>query len=216
MVSNIEDNVFDSISDWLLPHELGQLRGDGVCPDLVAGGGGMEEVGHDLLGDGTVGEKEVIADVEVVNAFPIVQTGDNVVGLVDFIAVRIGTGLLTPGEHAEEQDLGLGLFFPKGADDGGDPFGDPCGGVGPGIVGPDHEDNDARLDALNLALLDAPKDVLGAISTDAKVGWLVTAKGAIPNVRPSAPASGDGVAQKKETHFLFSRDREEMLVQGEK
>ena len=38
------------------------------------------------------------------------------------------------------------------------------------VVGADHEDDDLGLDALELAVLDPPQDVLGPVAADAEVG----------------------------------------------
>ena len=54
-------------------HQLCQFGRDGVGPDLVTLGGEMQKVRHDFLGQGAVGLEELVADIQEINIFAIVE-----------------------------------------------------------------------------------------------------------------------------------------------
>ena len=102
---------------------------------------------------------------------------------------RIGLGLLAAGEDGEQEDLGPGQLLAERRDDGLDALGDLVGGVGAGVVGADHQDDDLGADAVELAVLDPPEDVLGAVAADAEVGRVAGAVVPLPDVALPLPPS---------------------------
>ena len=52
-----------SRGDWFLPEHGGEVRFDGLGPDAIAGGGGMQEIAHRVLGYPAVRLDEEVADV---------------------------------------------------------------------------------------------------------------------------------------------------------
>ena len=118
--------------------------------------------------------------------------------LTDFSRSRIGRRLLAPGENAEQQDLGLGQPLAQLMHDGGDSLGDLVGRAAAGVVGADHQHDDLGLDALELAVLNPPEDVLGPVAADAEVGRLARAVEPLPRFLGAVPALGDRVAQEEQ------------------
>ena len=98
----------------------------------------------------------------------VVEMGDLRVDGAELVPHRVG--LLAAGEDAQEQDLGLGQPLPQLLDDRRDALGDLLGRGRAGVVRADHQHDDLRLDAVELAVLDTPEDVLGPVAADAEVG----------------------------------------------
>ncbi len=63
---------------------------DGVGPDLIALRAGVQEIGHDVPRQRSIGLKEFVADVEVGDAWIGSITRDDAVDLLDPGAGRIG------------------------------------------------------------------------------------------------------------------------------
>ena len=145
-----------------------------------------------------------MADVEIGHVFAVVEFLDDLVDLGKFAA--LGGEILAAGEDAEEEDFGLGGAFLDFFDDGGDAFDDLAGGVvfAVGIVGADHDDGDFGFDAFEVSVLQAPEDVLGAVTTDAEVHGFAIGVMFFPDFFGSAafPALGDGVADENELGVL--------------
>ncbi len=68
----------------------------------------------------------------------------------------------------QHNEVGLGLLLPDEGADCPDALCDVPRGVAV-VVGADEEDDDARGDALQLAVLQPPEEVLGAVAADAEV-----------------------------------------------
>src|SRR5262249_50883325 len=93
------------------------------------------------------------------------------------------------------------------------------GGVAAEIIGADHEHDDLGLDALQLAVLEPPQDVLSAIAADAEVGRLERdgllledlAAGALA-VPLATPGIGDRIAQKEHVDATALGDLDELGV----
>lgn len=143
-------------------------RADGVCPDVVAFGGEVEEVVHVVGADGAVGLEVFLVDVDVFDGLAG-EFGDELVDGGSFLAA--GVGFFADGEEADEEDFCLGLFGLDEVDDGFD----ACGGVFgvgvvlPEVVGADHDDEEFGLVAFEVAVGESPECVLGLVAADSHV-----------------------------------------------
>ena len=171
----------------------------GIGPELVAFFVRVEEIGHDLGGHFAVRRKEDFVDIEKLNVFAIIVFGD------EFVDPGIGFELLggvvgfVARENSQEQDLCLGTFRAGFIDNEFDGIGDGLGLVAVAVVGPDHQDHDFGLDAVEFAVFDSPQDVLGAVATDPEVGGMTRFIGFVPNVFSfCAPTVSDGIAHEQE------------------
>src|SRR5206468_1158135 len=79
-------------------------------------------------------------------------------------------GPVGPREDAQQEHLGGGQLLADGLDDPGVRPRDGGGRVGLDVVGAEQEHDDLGGDAVELAVGDAPEDVLGAVAADAEVG----------------------------------------------
>src|SRR5688500_6417518 len=171
----------------LLLRHFRQRRVQRVGPDLVALLRQVQVVGHDVLRDRAVGLEERVAAVEVADRLPaVVELRDRVVDLLDLRAALVSR-LLAAREDGQQQDLRFRQLRADRLDDLRDAGGDAVGLVVGDVVRADHEDGDLRLDAFELAVLDAPKHVLRAVAADAEVRGVVPAEVAFPGVLLAVP-----------------------------
>ncbi len=192
-----------------LLHEIGDLVFDGGGPEFVAFGAEVEEVGHDVFGESAVGLEEGGADVHEGDGFAVGEGLEEIVdgGVVD--AEFVG-GFFAAWEDAEEEDLGIGEFGVELVEDGFD----AGGGVGgwfsgfavTGVVGADHEDDEFGFEAVEVAVVETPEDVFGAVAADAEVGGFVIGPCIPCGFACAIPALGDGVAEEDELGFAFFGD----------
>ena len=102
-----------------------------------------------------------------------------------------------------EDDLRAGLLFADPRNDQFDGLGDVgrIGVVRRVVVRADHEDDVLRLEAVQLAVLDAPEDVLRAVAGVAEVedGPAVRQRGPLREV-PPLPVVHDGIAHENHVH----------------
>jgi len=124
---------------------------------------------------------------------------------------------LTAREDRKEEHLGVRRALVDRGDDGLDAGGDLLGGVvgGTGVIGADHEHDGLGLNAFELAVLDAPEDVLGAVAADAEVGGLVLAELLVEDGGLATPAGGDGITEEDDLGFALLGDFDERLVRLE-
>ena len=133
--------------------------------------------------------------------FAIVELGDTLID-IDVELPKFVIGLLAAGEDAEEEDFCFGAALADEGDDFGDAFG--CFlGVLPtvaGIVGADHDDGELGVFLiLEVAVLETPDDVLGAVAGDAEVEGVFVGVVLFPDAfSGSFPALGDGVADEED------------------
>lgn len=83
--------------------QFGELALHGVEPELVACGGEVQVVGHDVFGDGAVGLEKGLADIEEEDLLAVVEAGE---GGVDLGELRGGVAPEVVG--ADEEDEGFG------------------------------------------------------------------------------------------------------------
>jgi hypothetical protein len=159
----------------LFAEQLFQLRLGGVRPDQVAGGVGMQIIGHDVLGNGAIALDQLRADVDVENILAVVEFGERLVDLENFSA--LGAERFTTRKNTEQNNFCVRLTRADLLDNGGDALKDFGLGIVlvVRIVGANHDDGDLGLDAVELALFKPPEDVLGAVAADAEVDDLAVA-----------------------------------------
>ena len=98
--------------------------------------------------------------------------GDATQHLIDLSQLApLGIEVLGAREDGHQQDLGSRKFRAELVHDGADAVHDLLRGVvfAVGIVGPDHHHGRLGLETREVAVVETPEDVLGAIATDAQV-----------------------------------------------
>ena len=191
----------------------------GVGPDLVAFGGGVEEVVHDFFGEQAFGGEELFVEVEEADGLAVGEGFDEFVDGFVFHARGIG-GLLGAGEDRQQEDLGGGGFFAEGLNDGSNAGGGFGGGVAD-VVGADHQDDDLGVDVVEFAMGEAVEDVLGAVAADAVVGGFEVGEFLGPDILAAMlgvgalPVVGDGVAFEVDVDISLLGEGEEFFVFGE-
>ena len=170
-------------------------------PDGVAFLLWMEAIGHDFFGEDSVLGEEGWAEVEVVHGLAIVEIFDVGVNLfVEFAELIVW--LFSAREDGEEEDFCFGAFFFYNRDDFGDSLGS-LGGVLLGVAGvvcADHDDGELGIFlVLEISILEAPDDVLGAVARDAKIEGIFFGIIIFPDCfSGSFPTLGDGVTDEED------------------
>ena len=179
-------------------------RHDAVRPELVAHGPGVEEVGDERFGDATVGQEELGVQVAPHDAAAVRELHDLAVddGVLDAAGV---VGELAAGEDGVQDDARGGLFFEEAVHDGldaEDGVGRRFVGRVARVVGADEKDEGLRLVAVELAVVDAPEDVFGAVAAETELKRAVRLArevlvpgrlaGAVPVVRDRVADEDDG------------------------
>lgn len=143
---------------------------EGLHPQGVSLFAQMEPVGHDIEWDGAVGVEEGLVDVEVENGFSIRQRGEEGVDLLVELQELVA-GAIGAGEDGKENDFGVWQL-------GAELIHDEANAVGrdlrrvlavAGVVGADENNDGFRGDAIDLAVAQAPEDILGFVGAVAKV-----------------------------------------------
>lgn len=180
----------------------------------------MQEVGHDALGQGAVGCEKLGADIEEEDLLVVSETLHDGVGGFVLLAELVFL-VRAAREDGENQDLGVGALLLELGDDGLDAFGGLLGGtlidgagefllgatLVSGVVGTDHQDDGLGLESVEVAMLEAPEDVLGAVTADAEVGGLEPSPGLFPDgLALTVPTVGDRVTEEDELGFALLRD----------
>ena len=186
----------------------------------------MQEVGHDALGQGAVGCEKLGADIEEEDLLVVSEALHDGVGGFVLLAELVFL-VRAAREDGENQDLGVGALLLELGDDGLDAFGGLLSGalvdsavelllsatLVSGVIGANHEHDFLRLEAVEVTVFQAPKNVLGAVATDAKVGSLERSPGLFPDgLALTVPTMGDRVAEEDELRFAFLRNLVEGLV----
>ena len=88
-------------------------------------------------------------------------------GRISFIQdCALGGDLWTSLKNREEKDFGFRTFGLYALYDSRDPLSDFLGGVVPSVVLTNHDDGKLGFNAVEIPVINAPEDVLGAIATD--------------------------------------------------
>ena len=164
-------------------------------PDFVSGFAGMQIIGHHVFGNRAVALDQLRSRNRCRKCFCRHPVWRALVHLQDFSALRAER--LAAREDAEQDDFCVRLAGADLVDDGGHAFQNFGLGVVlvVGIVGADHHDGDFGLDAVELAVLKTPEDVLGAVAADAHVDGLAPTVKFLPHIFARAfPDFRDGVA----------------------
>lgn len=150
-------------------------------------------------------------DVEVDDFLPVGDPFEERVGCLDF---REEDHLVVSGENADEDDLCLGCALLAFLSDRFDSLGDLFGRIGIGeVVGSREHNNDLWCHPVEFAMSDAPKDVLGFVSTPAETACvppeeilILVLQIDLPFGVARAPSPRNGIAQEVEidpTGFRF-------------
>jgi len=126
----------------------------------------MFEVGHQRGRDAAVRAQEELIHVLKEDVLTVCQFGRDAVGGAK--NVPFGRGFFAAGKDGEDEDLRLRQFVPQRLHDRGNPRADFFAGVKRAVVLADHDDGDLGGDAVDVAVLKPPEDLLGAIAGDAK------------------------------------------------
>jgi hypothetical protein len=198
----------------LLAEQLGDIVLDRLGPALVTLGGEVQVVGHDVLGQLAVVVEEGRGDVLVEDLLVIGVALDDLVDRDVQLAVRV-VGGLAAGEDAEQEDLGLGAFLLDAVDDRLDARGGVLGLVlaMAGVVGADHDDDQVGRQSVEVAVIETPQHVLGAIAADAEVGGVARGVKLLPHLAPGAfPRLGDRITDEDELGLALLGDFVEAVV----
>ena len=101
-----------------------------------------------------------------------------------------------------------------GGDDVLDAVGDHLGSVQrvADVIGTDHEHDGLRLDAFELAVLDAPQHVLDLVATDTEVGGLILGVFFVEESLLAVPARGDRITEEDDLRFALLGGGDEGLM----
>ena len=173
----------------------------------------MEIIGHDVAGDAALFGDEFVAEINPDDVLAVGVFLNDLVHLVDLAALWID--VFAAREDGDEENLGGGKFAAKFLNDGGDTFGDLFGGVvfAIGVVGPDHDDGGFWAETLEVAVIEAVEDMLGAVTTDAEIDGIVFGVAIRPDVFAfTLPTLRDGVADENELGLLA--DFLDLFIEG--
>lgn len=149
-------------------HEFG---GNGFTPEAVTLLVGMEEVWHEGAGEDAFRCEVAGGDVATNDSIFLSKGGNKEVDFVIDLTVDV-IFVGTAGEDIEDGDFCLGAVLAEVGHDGFDAFKSLLeGGVGvvAGVVGANHKHDTLGGDNIPVNALDAPKDVLGFVATEAEV-----------------------------------------------
>ncbi len=159
----------------------------------------VKKVRHDFLRNLDIRAEENMVDVQKRNHLSVVEFGDAIVDFMDGIHLRRSIAGPIAWKDSQQEDFGFGTFGAHFSNDLLHAFGNLIRRIVFAVVGADHEDDDLGVDAVNFAVLDAPDDMLGAISADTEIGSVAIGVEFIPNAFAAiAPEIGDGIAHEQE------------------
>jgi len=200
---------------------FGQDRLDRLGPDLVALGVGVQAVGHDPLGKRAVGSEKLVAEVEELHVLAVIELGQFFVDQLDAVhgffrlLLALGRPVRPPRKNSQQQDFGLRVGGFEFLDDGGVARDDLVVGVAAEVVGADHHDEDLGLHAVELAIFQAPQDVLGAVAADAEVFGVPARELFLPDLLAAAmPAVSDRIPDEIKIDATFFRQLDVFFVPG--
>ena len=149
-------------------HEFG---GNSFTPEAVAFFVGMEEVWHEGAGEDAFRGEVAGGDVATNDSVFLSKGGDEEVDFVinlTFDVIFVGTA----GEDIEDGDFCLGAVLAEVGHDGFDAFkGLLKGRIGvvAGVIGANHKHDALGGNNIPVNALDAPKDILGFVATEAEI-----------------------------------------------
>ena len=167
----------------------------------------MAEVGHDPARQGAIRLKQLRTDVQKGHTFRCGQARQELVESRD-LHPPWHVGLLLPREDCHEEDVRRRHLGMDAAEDGADTLSDLGGCILAGVariarvVRADVEHDDARMQAVQLTVIESPEHVLGAVPTETQIQCPVPAQHGLPGLgtahliclRLAAPEMRDRVA----------------------
>ncbi len=149
-------------------HKFG---GDGFTPEAIAFFVGVEEVGHEGAGKDAFRGEVAGGDVATNDNIFFCKGGNEEVDFVINLTLDV-IFVGTAGEDIEDGDFCLGAVLAEVGHDGFDAFKSLLeGGVGvvAGVIGANHKHDAFGGNNIPVNTLDAPKDVLGSVATEAEI-----------------------------------------------
>ena len=157
-----------SATRLLVAEQLVELRQNASGPNFIAFRAQVQQVGHDLLLEHSIGREELRADIEVEDVLAVVERLDDVVRAGVRLAKRVVI-VGTAGENGEQQNLRFRQLITQLGDDGLDAVGDLFRRIRARIVGADHDDGNLGRDALDIAVVEPPEHMLGAVAAESEI-----------------------------------------------
>ncbi len=174
-------------------------RFDRLSPNAVARSREVEEIWHDGWGKGTVVVDEFLANIQVVDEFAVVHPADGLVDLQDLSSAVVEG--VPSWEDSQKQQFCLGEFATEllhNCPDAIDHLGG-CVSIVCGVVGADHNDGHFGVNAVKVAIIHSPEDMLGAVPAGAEIeGFAMTIVNFPDPLAAPFPTLGDGVADEGE------------------
>jgi len=129
----------------------------------------MQEIAHHVLGNLAVRLDEEVADVAEDDPVPVVQFVERLVYLEGL--APLGAEVLPEREDAQEEDFGLGQLLAEFLNHGGHSFQDLPGRVVlvGDVVDANEDDRGFWFQSIEIAVVQAPEDMLGVVTADAEV-----------------------------------------------
>jgi putative membrane-bound dehydrogenase-like protein len=165
----------------------------------------MQVVWHDFARDAAILVNEPVAEINPKDILPVREFMDDLIYLQNLSALVVD--VLAAREDRTEENFRLRQPGAKLLDDHAHTLGNLFGGVvfAVGIVRADHEDGGFWTEAVDIAVVETPEDVLGAIAADAEIDGVIFGVILFPHFLARAfPALRDRVADKDDLRVFAS------------
>ena len=147
-----------------------------------------------FLAERSVGAEEVATDVEIEHHLVVGQLGEALVDLIVDLTEVIAV-IRAAGEDCQQEDFRVGQLLPQLVHDGLHTRGGFLRQAAVGIARSGHHHGQLGRDAINVAMIQPPENVLRAIAADAQVDGVAFAVELLPHrLACSFPALRDRIA----------------------
>ena len=207
--------------------QLGEDGLQGIRPDLVALERGMQLVAivHHAVEQLAIPIRQFVVDVQIPDPLAVGKFGQIVVDLVDR---RHHRHVVVAREDARDDDGGVGSLCLHDVQDRLKAPGDirdlvviaPGGRGIADVIGAGEQDDDLRIDSVQLSIVEAPEDVLSGVGAPSEVGRVPAEEVLLPvgqqfRIVGSSPAAGDGVALEIDVDAAFLGLLQQLGMSGE-
>ena len=158
---------------------------EAIRPNLISFIGWMGEIDRHSGQHSAVGRQQTGTDVQKLYFFLVRKYFQQAIGFIDEYPAGM-QGLLLPGKDRHQYDHGVGDFRVDTVIYRFDPFyyfgsrihsGVFCLA---GIICPDVDNDETRMEPVDLSVVQTPKDILCSVPTEAKIQYPVPTKQRIP------------------------------------